>query len=474
MTKPKQDKAFNQKKVLLLLPSYSFMYEGAPTRIAAVNQSPALNIATIGGALISRGHNVKALDLNKRKEEEFAGLIRSFNPDYIGISFVTPLAEEAYRLAGLAKNIKKDVIVISGGTHSSAMPINVLEYSAIDVVCIGEADYSVLDIVDGCPYADIKGIAYKDNGSYRICENDNFITDLDSLPFPAWNLFNLSEYRANKVIAKKSPPGWIETSRGCPYSCVYCTRKVFGRNFRAKSAKRVVDEMDYMLSCGFREIHISDDCFTFDTARAKAICEEIIKRRLKFPWATVTGIRVDRVDQELLNLMKRAGCYRVFYGIETGDDGILKLIRKGQTSDQIRKAVQMSKKAGLEVYGFFMFALPGETKETMRKTIDFAKELDLDMAKATIAIPLPTTEYFKELYDNGKIKDTRWSNYNLYFPARELYEHPSIDWDTVELYFKRFYCEFYLRPNFIAKRFIKSLIKGELLDDIKAFLKTRW
>ena len=188
----------------------------------------------------------------------------------------------------------------------------------------------------------------------------------------------------------------------------------------------------------------------------------------------MTGIRADRVDQELLTLMKRAGCYRVFFGIETGSDDVLKIINKGETCDDVRRAVRMSKKAGLEVHGFFMLALPGETEKTMRQTIDFAKELDLDMAKVAITVPLPSTPYFEQLDKAGRIKTKEWSKYNLYFPARELYDLPGLDWDTVEAYYKRFYREFYFRPRFIIKRFRESLLRGQLLNDIKSFLQVKW
>lgn len=449
------------------------MYEGTPIKMGAI-YSPYLGLAAIGGALALKRINVKIIDLNKFSEGKLISFIKDFNPDYIGISFTTPLAEEAFRLATLAKNIKKDIIVIGGGAHPSAMPRNVLESSDIDIVCVGEGDYSIVEVITGKPYKDIRGIAYKDVDGCHICEKNEFIKDLDNLAFPAWNLFNLSEYKTTRLIARKNPAGWLETSRGCPYGCVYCSKEVFGRNFREKSAQRVVDEMEYMLACGFREIHIADDCFTFNLERAKDICNKIIQRGLKFPWATVTGIRADRVDYELLSLMKKAGCYRVYYGIESGDDKVLKLINKGETCNVIRRAVKISKQAGLEVFGFFMLALPGETEETMRNTINFAKELDLDMAKMAITIPLPATPYFQDLYNSGRIKETNWSKYNLYFSARDLFEHPTLNWDTIEDYYKRFYRELYLRPKFIAKRFVKSLSQGNLLSDINSFLKTNW
>jgi len=171
------------------------------------------------------------------------------------------------------------------------------------------------------------------------------------------------------------------------------------------------------------------------------------------------GIRADKVDYELLGLMKEAGCYRVCYGIESGDDAILALVQKGETLEEIRKAVKMSRENGLEVVGFFMLGLPGETKETMQKTIDFARELDLDFAKASITIPFPATPYFEELDNNGKIKAVKRSKFNTHFIPGGLYDHPTLSWGTVEAYYRRFYRKFYLRPTFVLRRLIKNIFR---------------
>ncbi|PJA14483.1 MAG: hypothetical protein COX65_05620 [Elusimicrobia bacterium CG_4_10_14_0_2_um_filter_56_8] len=462
-----------KKKVLLLAPAYGFIYKGSMIKPGAM-YSPPLGLATIAGALAADGHEVRIADLNKISDQDLLAQLLEFRPDYAGISYTTVLAEESFRLAKLVKDAAPGVIVVAGGVHPTSMPLEVLESSATDIVCIGEGDQSIVEIVRGVPLENIRGIAFRKDGECRVAERRELIRDLDTLARPAWNLFDLSKYHTTDLLTRANPAGWLETSRGCPYSCVYCNKNVFGKNFRKKSVMRVVDEISYMLDCGFREIHIADDCFTVDMERAKGICREILRRELKFPWATVTGIRADRVDQELLTLMKQAGCYRVFYGIETGSDEILKLIRKGETCEEIRQAVKMAKKAGLEVYGFFMLALPGDTETTMRQTIDFAKELDLDMAKAAITIPLPSTPYFEELDKAGRIKAKEWSKYNLYFPAKELYDHPTLDWKTVEDYQRKFYREFYFRPGFIVKRFFSSLAAGRLLSDIKSFLQIKW
>ncbi len=447
------------KKVLLILPSYNSVYKGTLFQMGAY--PPPLSLATIAATLVGRGHDVRIFDLNKHDKTELTGLLKSFSPDYAGISFSTPLTKEAYIIAAMAKKVKNNVIIISGGPHSSAMPSDVLKSSEIDVVCIGESDYSVLEVVTKGPNPSIEGIAYKNESGYPVLqkEKSHWIEDLDNLPFPAWNLFKINEYKTNRFTARTNPAGFIETSRGCPYGCIYCSKAIFGKNFRAKSVKRVVDEMEYMLSCGFRELLIVDDCFTFHIERAKNICAEILKRKLKFPWVPINGIRADKVDCELLALMKKSGCYRVIYGIESGDDAILKLVQKGETLEEIKNAVRMSRENGLEIVGYFMLALPGETKETMRKTINFAKELDLDFAKVSIAIPFPSTPYFEELSKNGKINITEWSNFNMHFPPKKLFEHPNLSWDVIETYYRSFYRGFYLRWGFILKRVIKNLFK---------------
>lgn len=454
-------------------PSYSFMYEGTVIKQGAV-YAPNLGLATIAGALVAQGANVAVVDLNKDSERTFLNFLNNFNPEYVGLTFTTPLFSEALRLARLVKQIKKNVIVMCGGPHPTAMPQEVSGFPEFDIVCIGEADYSVSEVVHGKPLKEIPGIAYKENNDVYISPAVDVIRNLDGLPFPEWGLFTLSQYKTTQLLARNNPIGLIETSRGCPYGCVYCNKKIFGTEFRAKSVKRVVEEIKYMLRCGFKEIHIADDCFSFDMPRAKMICEEICKQGIKFSWAMTNGIRVDRVDLELLRLMKKAGCYRISFGVESGDDQALIAIHKGTTTSITRNAVEQAKKAGLEVFGFFMIGLPSETEVTMQKTIKFALELDLDMAKISVAIPFPGTNYYDDLKRNRKLKEAPWSKYNCYRMPRDIYDHQNVTWDVVESYYHKFYRKFYFRPKYISKRIVKSLLEGRIISDITNALKTRW
>ena len=464
------------KKVLLIHPSYRTFYENLTIKAGTI-YTPPLNLAAIAGALIRAGCAVEILDCNVERSVDKAlySRLKRMEPEIVGLTFHTPLFKEAARLTRLAKAWLEDVTVVAGGAHATACPEDILEHSEIDIAVMGEGDESVVEIAADGPRSQIEGIAYKNSdGEVVINPPRGKIRDLDTLAFPAWSLYDLRKYKTTELLTRANPAGWIETSRGCVFQCVYCNKRVHGISFRVKSPERVVDEMECMLNYGFRELHISDDGFTTNMARAAEICDEIIRRGLKFPWATVTGIRADRVDLELLRKMRRAGCYQVCYGIESGNQGILDRCRKRETLEDVRRAVRDAKRAGLEVFGYFMLALPGETEETMQDTIRFAKELDLDMAKVSITIPFPGTEQFDDLERKGLIKTKDWSFYNAYVPAQAIYDHPSVDWDTVDRYFRKFYRSFYWRPKFVFRRILNDVTRGTLASDVRYFVQTKW
>ncbi len=466
-------------KVLLVKLSDMMVYKNAKVK-NAVPHFPSLTLATIAGNIRERNHDVKIFDYSTfpymdDADRTFVQVLKEFSPDFVGISFSTPLFDEMVRVGTIVKNFNPDIKLIGGGPHASAVPEECLKTSPLDIVITGEGDFVAADAIDATNLSQIDGIAFKEGGTVVVIPKKvRFLDDLDKLPFPAWDLFDLSKYHTPRQMRRKSPVGWIETSRGCLYGCVYCNKNIFGQNFRFKSAKRTVDEMEFMLNCGFAEIQIGEDMFTTNKERVMQICDMIVERGLDFPWATTTGIRVDSVNLEMLKAMKKAGCYRVYYGFESGSDQILVQSRKGTNTATARQAVKWSKEAGLEVLGFFMIGLPGETEETMQQTIDFAKSLDIDFAKMTIMSPLPGTPIWNDFKAKGLLKDVDWSNFNYYTPPSQLYNHPNLEWSTIEKYYKKFYKEFYFRPGYMAKRFITGVRQGTLIDDIKAVRSTKW
>jgi len=319
------------------------------------------------------------IKLSIRKKEPFQKriikAIKECNPEYCGITFTTTLSEEAESIAKLIKTLNPRIKIISGGPHSSIMPKEVLNGS-FDIAVIGEGEITLKNILLQKPFKSIKGIAYKEKNKIKINPPQELIENLDSLPMPDYSVFNIKEYHTPRINCKKNPIAAIETSRGCVYNCIYCNNKVFGRCFRAKSAKRTVDEIEHILKFGFKEIHVWDDGFSTDLNRAKDICKEILKRKLKVTWNIYNGLRVDRIDRELLFLLKKSGCYRISLGVESGNQSILNRINKGTKVEDIKKAFKIANEVGIDTVAFCIIGLPDETEETMKQTIDLILEIN--------------------------------------------------------------------------------------------------
>ena len=236
----------------------------------------------------------------------------------------------------------------------------------------------------------------------------------------------------------------------------------------AKSPQRVVDEMEYMLKCGFKEIHIADDSFTQNIDRAKEICVEIRRRNLRFPWSLINGVRVNMVDREFFQLAKSAGLWQVGFGIESGDQEVLNRINKQITLAQTERAVNLAKQAGVETFGFFVLGLAGETEESIQKT------LALDTAKFDICIPYPGTPLYSDLDRAGRIRTKDWSHYLCHQTSEPLFDHPTVKWDVIEKYYRKAFSSFYLRPSYILMRALRSIRRGDVFSDLVCFLRSSW
>ncbi len=455
-----------RKRVLLINPPMSGVYSKSIVEVGVPLYAP-LTLTTLAAPLINRGIDVSILDLNlgKTPEDQIIKSLESISPSVVGITFTTPLYEQMLDICNIVKRYDSSIKIIGGGAHATALPQETLEESKIDIVVRGEGDYTFGEILQEEKTESIEGICFKKDGKIICNKNKDFIQNLDDLPMPSWDLVDITKYKTALQYCKKNPVGGMETSRGCIGRCVYCNKNIFGYIFRTKSINRVVDEMEYLLNIGFREIHIHDDCFSTDLERAKGICDEIIRRKLNFLWNLPSGLRVNTVDRELFEKMHAAGCYRVAFGVESGDQKILNNIRKGIKIEQVRKAFKMAKETGLETVAYLMFGLPGDTEETMQKTIDFAKELDADMAKFDITIPLPGTPLHAQLKQEGYITAKSWNEYNFH-NTNNVYIHPRLDWDTIDRYYKKSYRNYYIRPGYILRRIIRDLRTGGLKNDI--------
>lgn len=443
-------------------------------RVGSIQQP--LGLGYIAAILERRGHDVKIIDSPalKLSLEETVRAVRKFRPDVVGLTATTP---SFHRAIGLARKLKQeiDIPIIIGGPHPTTLPEDTLAYPFFDIVVIGEGEYTMLELIDclesGKNLNMVRGIAFKEGCKIVKTRPREYIEDLDSLPFPARHLLPPLRYYHPTPSACRSPPqATMITSRGCPYSCTFCDHSVFGRKYRARSASNVVDEFEEVVcKYGAKEVRFWDDTFNIDKKRVLAICREIRKRRLETEWCCMC--RVDLVDEELLKAMAQAGCWQIDYGIESGNEELLKRVNKGITLSQIRKAIEKTKAAGIKVRGFFMLGLPGENEQTIQQTIKFAKMLDLDIAVFHITIPFPGTELYLQAVMNGEISDEVGYQHYLMFGSSDIpYTPKGLSKRQLLWYRSRAYKSFYLRPSYLLKQLSEIRSLRDLLRYFRGLL----
>ena len=295
-------------KVLLINPSYSPSYGGVKASI--VNPiMPTLGLATIAATALEKNHKIKILDLSWRPYdfELVKNHILDMKPDIVGITATTPLMNQLRDMSVLIKDISKNILIVGGGSHPSALPEETLKESLLDAVFVGEADYTFADICDGKHLTDIPGICYRNNDN-EIFTNEarTPIANLDDLPMPAWHLYNIADYyKMSRLLAKKLPVTMAEFSRGCVFRCDFCASKItLALGYRKKSPKRCAEEVKHMSSLGFKEFSLADDIFTSDQKWAQEVCEEIGKAKTGMVWSCSNGIRVESADKNLFKSLK--------------------------------------------------------------------------------------------------------------------------------------------------------------------------
>lgn len=444
-------------------PSCFSSYSG--TRVNAVVQVyPLLSHAILAAVGRENGHRVAILDLGIIRDWQnvLSERIKQIKPDTICMSSTTPLFPEVAEVSFFIRElIGNNVTLIVGGPHATALPEESLQQSAFDVLVAGEGEKAFTALLNAASYKGIPGVYYKDGKNINSTPGYSVVEDIESLPYPAFDLYDLSIYKCPKILNKLSPMVNYMTSRGCAWRCSFCNKNIYGTKMRFKSPEFVIEEIKYMLTLGIKEIRIIDDMFTADMKRAKKICELIVQNNLKFPWTLAAGLRVDKIDLEFLTLAKKAGLYQVALGFESGDQKSLDSIAKGITIEQSYGAMELVKKAKIESVGFFMFGLPTDTEESLKKTIAFAKKLSPTYAKVTITIPFPGTRLYEEYEKKGLIKSRDWAKYNLH-SAAHIFQHPNLSIKTLDRYYNKFYYSYYLRPSYLFNTFFRTLINGSI------------
>jgi anaerobic magnesium-protoporphyrin IX monomethyl ester cyclase len=456
-------------------PSGAIVYAKSKVNIA-ITYAPYLTTAVLAASARAAGAKVSVLDLiiSNSPHEDLVTELKRFKPDIVGVTFTTQLFYEAQAIATIAKKINPKVITLCGGIHTSCMPEETLAAGDFDIACIGEGDQTIAELAGGTDPAQVDGLLIKHDGKFIHTPPRQMIANLDDLPFPAFDLYPIHRYKSPRLTSKRDPVGYMESCRGCPYRCIFCSCVPGFRNkVRKKSPERVVEEFFYLRSMGFNDIHIKEDNFTVDPNRAKQICELLIKRGWDRPWCAPTGMRPKDVDVEFVNLAKRSGCHNLSFGIESGDERVLAGINKKQDLGQIAWAVDLCTRAGIVTKGFFMVGMPDDNIETMERSIKYACSLNLNYIKASVMIPLPGSALFEEYDKKGLILCRDWSKYNFH-TAPEIYRHPTLEWSTIRHYYAKFYRSFYLRPGYIAKKTMRDVATGEIVRDVQYFFKADW
>jgi len=444
-----------------------------PAQVTRYPQTP-MGLALIAAVLEKEGHQVTVVDANVLRLQPEEVVYRVTDADVVGLTAMTPTVNTAASIAHYIKQANSNSTVILGGAHAILLPEETLAtIPEVDVIVRGEGEETIIDLLRALehkqPLSKIQGISYRQDGKVISTDARSAIVDLDSLPFLAYHLLPMRGYRPHPPHGRALPFAAIITSRGCPYRCSYCSKPVFGDNYRGQSSKRVVDEIAYhKRKFGIKEFAFYDDVFTLDKQRAYAIADEIIERGLKIDWTCET--RVNLVDKELLRYLKQAGCYSIAYGIESGSQEIVNTLNKDITLEQAEEAVSLSREVGLQTIGYFMIGSPGESPETIRQTIQFAKNLKLDFAQFSITIPLPGAKLYKLYIDGRKGESIPWESFvyaDFNKSITPIFESNQLNKDDIQKWIKRAYKEFYLRPSYIWQRIRHTTSMGDLRVGIK-------
>ncbi len=361
---------------------------------------------------------MKIIDCTFINENQVLQAVRALSPRVIGIYSMFSMKSSAINLAKILRG--ECEILVAGGPLPTLYPEEYLE--AFDFVCVGEGEETMLELVQasekGLDLSKVRGICFRaENGGGTSMElavrtpTRPPTSNLDLIPFPARDLYDNAAYQDyfSKRFGRKETS--IITTRGCPFDCDFCSRPIFSRTFRARSAENVVRELEDISRLGYDWVWFSDDCFTLSTKRVLEVCEGMKTRHLDLKWECLS--RVDTFNLDMANAMKSAGCRRVFFGIESGDDGILKEMRKQITVSDVRRAVEVGVKAGLETAGFFIVGYPGEDDSTILRTVRLATELPLDYVSFSLPYPIPGTGLYNRVKDRMREQDWQYSPWRL-------------------------------------------------------------
>ena len=385
-------------------------------------------------------------------EANFQKLLHDYCPDIVGVQIFTFTLLDAITIFKLAKQANSKTITVAGGPHVSLYHSETLQFNFVDYAVAGEGEIPFTQLVEyiennSIDLNKIKGIGYKIENRCFINPEHSVLDNLDDIPVIDRELIPYRKYYS--VFSRNKLMTAIITSRGCPHRCIYCSN--FNNKVRAHSPQYVISEIKKCISLGIKEFFLSDDTFSFNIDRAKEICHIIIREKLDIKWYINT--RINTIDDELLFLLKKSGCQRINYGIETGSQRIIKNIYKKINLEDAKKAIHRTKKAGMSVYCFFMIGLPGETITDIKETVKFIKLTKPDFAQFSITALEPGTKLYRMAIEKGIVDRDIWKEFseNPYENFRVPLWTENFSESELKKILYSLYKSFYLSPRFVIK-----------------------
>lgn len=448
-------------KVLLVNPPLT-TEERYGVHFQSGGNTPPIGLALLATILLENHIEVQIIDGAITNDYQYIlDEIHKSKPNYVGLTASTVSIYNAAKVAQMVKAEDELIVTIIGGSHITAVPLETMvRFPEFDIGVIGEAENTIIELLKAIEnnkdLTKVRGIVCRNGGGIVRTPNPEIVRDLNKLPMPAWGLLpSISRYYCPPVhTVKKLPAALMVTSRGCPSKCTFCDRSVFGNQLRAYSAEYVMEMMRILYQeYGIREFQFRDDNFLAFRPRLVELCKLIKEEKLDFVWSLVG--RVDMINPKILKLLYEAGCWQIWYGIESGSQRILDFLNKRTRLGEIKQAVKWTREAGIDVGGFFMIGLPTETCDDIEKTIQFSKELDLNEAHFTFFTPFPGSEIYNTIDQYGSF-DADWRKASCWNP---VFIPSGMSRKGLVNYWKRASFSFYLRPKIVMGyiRRIKSL-----------------
>lgn len=438
---------------IILVKTYARSVYGYPA-------TPLLGVGLLASILKKAGFKTLVLDLRLKGygKDILVAAISDFKPNIVGFSASSFDYLNSVGLCETIKEIDQNIVTVIGGPHTTMSPEKAIEPKCVDYICVGEADSTISEFVNAFPDKEkmkkVRGFGYKDGTRLVFNPAPEHLDDLDSLPFIDMGLFPIEKYRVGKILTLP-----LFTSRGCPYHCCYCcSYLIHGRKYRARSAKSLVQEIEWNMDrFKTKYFTIADDTFNFDKQRVIDFCNLLIEKNLQIEWDCPQGIRADRLTPEIAQLMKKAGCKLLAIGIESVDREVLKTIQKGETIEQIEAAIKATNEAGMISKAFFLVGLPGDNVEKILESIKFFKRNNIYIPRYSMIVAFPTTTLERWTRENAT---SYYDPYEYAITHNECSDDIGVQFDTEDFPKKERYRIF----RYAEKEAECWLIRNKLID----------